>query len=131
LKNTFSKEEKIQRKEDFRALFRKGQLSSGQTMQIFALPRADHARKIGFVFSRRVRPAVFRSRMRRLLREVYRLNKKKFVDGQNLLIRVNRPVEKPHLARIEKEFMLLARQVGALKTKDVSRETFYAAGEEA
>ena len=124
MKNAFPKKEKIRTKNEFRALYKKGKFYSGRFMQLFAFPRADSLRKIGFAFSRRVAPAVFRNRVRRLLRETYRLNKKNFVDGYNLLVRVKTPFKKPCLALIEKEFLRLARQAGILKSRDVSRETF-------
>ena len=115
LKHTFPKEEKLRKKKEFTALFKKGRVYTGRDLQLFVLPRPDGLRKAAFVFSRRVKSSVQRNRVRRLLRQAYRQNKERFSEGYSLLLRVNRSPKTAGLALIEAEFLDLARRAGILK----------------
>ena len=115
MKQTFPKEEKLRKKKEFTALFKEGRVYTGRDLQLFVLPRPDGLRKAGFVFSRRIKSSVQRNRLRRLLRQAYRQNKERFLEGHNLLLRVNRPLKKAGLAMIEAEILDLTRRAGILR----------------
>ncbi|GEM_PF-2852894 len=115
-RHTFPREEKIRKKKDRDALFKKGKVCSGSILQLFFLPRGDNLRKAGFAFSRGVTPATKRNRLRRLLSEAYRLNKEKVGLGYNLLLKVKKTVSETSMARFETEFLTLARKAGLLRS---------------
>ena len=78
------KEEILRGREHFNQVFKKGQKVSGNNVLIIYL-NAD-SRKIGFVVSRKIKKAVIRNRYKRLLREIYRLNKDKFPEKGHILL---------------------------------------------
>ena len=121
---TFSPDERIRKRKDFNQIFKKGKVYTRGNIQLFILPRKDKGQRVGFVLSSRVKSAVRRNRLRRLLREACRLNKNKLRGGFDLLFRVTKPIPGANLSRMEKECLALAEEAGLLKGGDVSRETF-------
>ena len=77
-KFNLSKSEIIRRKEDFNRIFEFGRVFNGNLVSIIFL-KAD-SRKIGFVVSKKIKKAVDRNRYKRVLREIYRLNKDEFPE---------------------------------------------------
>ena len=78
------KDEILQGKKNFDKIFKTGQTVSGNYVSIFYLS-AD-SRKIGFAVSKKVKKAVIRNRYKRLLREIYRLNKDKFPEKSHIIL---------------------------------------------
>ena len=83
-KFNLSKDEILRRKDDFNQIFKFGKVIKGNHVSIIFL-KAD-SRKIGFVVSRRIKKAVVRNRYKRVLREIYRLNKDKFPEQGYIIL---------------------------------------------
>jgi len=71
-------------KEKFNRIFEFGNKISGHNVSIIYL-QAD-SRKIGFVVTKKVKQAFVRNRYKRLLREIYRLNKEKFPEKAHIIL---------------------------------------------
>lgn len=87
--NGYPKEEKLKNKKDISLLFEQGQWYSYKELSIISLPidGLKHP-KVGVSVSKRYfKKAVDRNRIKRLLRETYRLNKGIFIEtfGVNTL----------------------------------------------
>lgn len=78
------KTEILRGKENFDLIFKKGKTVSSNLVSIIYL-KAE-TRKIGFVVSKKVKKAVVRNRYKRLLREIYRLNKNKFPEKGYIIL---------------------------------------------
>ena len=64
--------ERLRRRSDFQTIYQQGRSIHGRFQVLFYLTGDQIERKIAFVASRRVGPAVRRNRAKRLLREAYR-----------------------------------------------------------
>ena len=83
---TYSKEEKLKKKAEIDLLFAKGKWRTYGNLRIIILKNHPDLQnenvKIGVSVSKRYfKKAVFRNRVKRLLRECYRLNKELFKTG--------------------------------------------------
>jgi len=81
------KEEILRGKNSFNRIFKKGKVVSGKYSSVFYLHA--HTRKVGFVVSKKLKKATIRNRQKRLLREIYRLNKKKFPEKFHIILLSN------------------------------------------
>ncbi len=75
-KFNLAKDEILRGKNSFNRIFKCGTVFSGNNVSINFL-EAD-TQKVGFAVTSRIKQAVIRNRYKRILREVYRLNKAKF-----------------------------------------------------
>lgn len=79
-----SKNEVLRTKDDFDRIFKQGKVIPG-AHAILVCMVAD-AKKIGFVVSRKVKKNAAKNRCKRLLREIYRLNKEKFPEKHYMIL---------------------------------------------
>ncbi len=86
---TLPHRQRLKRRGDFRAVYRRGRRYSGRVVSLWALAVPGDTR-VAFVASRRVGPAVERNRAKRLMREAFRLCRPQLNDGGFHLIMVAR-----------------------------------------
>ena len=81
MKNTFSKSEKLKSQKQIEQLFEKGKAITAFPLKLIYLKTNDE-NKVGVSVSKRIfSRAVDRNRIKRLLREAYRVNKKMLIDN--------------------------------------------------
>ena len=80
----FPSEFRLKKRTDFKRVYEDGTKRVGRYFSLFILPTGREGR-IGIVVSRRFGKAVERNRIKRLIREAYRLNRAKFV-GMDLVV---------------------------------------------
>lgn len=110
-KHGYSRAEKLKNKKEIALLFEKGKWKSYGSLRMIILPSENlENNKVGVSVSKRhFKKAVDRNRIKRLLREVYRLNKDLFNEKfgeKNLIMLFWVSPEKPqHYLLVEKEFL--------------------------
>ena len=71
----FTKSEHLTKKREFERVFNEGKVIKNEFFVLYVIPNDFTHSRIGLVVSKKVGNAVRRNRAKRLLREVYRLNK--------------------------------------------------------
>ena len=113
-RQTFSKRERLQRGYEFRSIYQRGRRLEGALVVLYVLDAADQSRGVGVVAARRIGNAVQRNRARRLLREVYRLNKHKLKPNLQIVMVARAAINGKSYADVEACVVELLRAAGAL-----------------
>ncbi len=82
----FGKNERIRRRSEFSALFQTGKRIHSEYLTVIFCTNTSGIRRVGLVVGKKVGKAVRRNRMKRLLREFFRLNKHRLPASQDILI---------------------------------------------
>ncbi len=100
---------------EFRRLYARGRSAVGRTLVLYARRRERDTNRLGISVSAKLGCAVRRNRVRRRLREAYRLNEGKFLPGTDMVIVVRgRGMDAPYRA-LEAELLALAGKLGLLR----------------
>ena len=121
-RHTFPKSEHLRYGHEFRGLYRDGRRAEGSRIVLYArewnpaeTPAPGPVRRLGVVTSRRVGNAVARNRARRLMREVYRLNKHKLKDHVELIMIARPSIKGKSYQEVESDALRLFRAAAILR----------------
>ncbi|MHC4821264.1 MAG: ribonuclease P protein component [Planctomycetota bacterium] len=82
---------RIRRKADFDAVFRRGSRASDERMAVHAKPNDLGHPRLGLAVSRGAGGAVVRNKVKRRLREIFRLHRDELPAGHDLVVVVKTP----------------------------------------
>lgn len=99
----------------FREVFEKGLRLASPSFVFVVLKIKSAEKKFGISVHRKVGSAVTRNRIKRWIREVYRLNQERFAPGFHLVIRVREKLQLKNFRDAERELLGLFRRAGILK----------------
>ena len=71
---------------EFRRLYNKGKSSASQLVVVYCMRNRGNGNRLGLTVSTKIGGAVQRNRVRRRLREIYRLNEEKLTQGYDIVI---------------------------------------------
>ena len=75
MNRTLTRRERVRRRPDFLRVQQRGVRTRGRYLTIFVLPNDQQITRLGIVATRRLGGAACRNRSKRLVREIFRLNK--------------------------------------------------------
>jgi len=105
LDQRFRWDERLHRKSDFKRVFQEGRRlsASGLTMWVFRRSEDETSQKprLGLAVPKAYGNAVARNRLKRLLREAFRLNKTKLPPGIDMVFSARSTLAKPRYQTIE------------------------------
>ena len=108
----FSKSLKL--KHVFRRLYHKGRSAAGKYLVLYCRKNGTQENRIGLTVSAKLGHAVVRNRIRRRLREVYRLHESQFQPGWDIVVVARgRAVDAPY-QKLESAYLSLADKLGLL-----------------
>ena len=83
----FRKDERLRKRPEFKSLYRDGKRISRDEFVVHFAPSKGDEGKLGIVISSSLCNAVKRNRIRRIIREAYRLNKGTLKPSQDIIVR--------------------------------------------
>jgi ribonuclease P protein component len=114
----FRRAEHLRRPSDFRRVYERRRSASDAWLLIYGCENGLPNLRLGLSVSRKVGPAVYRNRLRRLYREAFRLTRQSMPTGLDLILIPRTPTE-PTLEDLKQS---LSRLVGKI-ARDLARET--------
>ena len=100
---------------EFRRIYRKGKSVVAPAMVLYCQKNRYGRTRLGITVSTKLGKAVVRNRVRRRLREIWRLNKKDMVPGWDIILVARvRAVDMPY-QKLDKMYRRLLHEAGLLK----------------
>lgn len=105
----------LRRKSDFQKIHRFGKSYANRYLVMYVFTASGLEDKVGFAAGKKLGNAVTRNRVKRLMRECYRLNQFKVKEGYTLLLVGRKAATTEKYDVIEKAFLNLGRKAKVLK----------------
>ena len=101
---------------EFQRLYSKGKSSITPYLVVYARKTKKRDMRVGFTVSTKMGKAVVRNRVRRRLREIYRLNEERIVPGAEIVVVARVKAVRASYAQLQNAFL------GACEKLDILRE---------
>ncbi|MDR3588730.1 MAG: ribonuclease P protein component [Negativicutes bacterium] len=112
---TLPKQGRLRKNKDFQAVYRMGKSYANRQLVLYILPRKNGQRLVGFAAGKRLGNAVTRNRVKRLLRETYRLYQHRLATGFDLIIVGRQTIAGEKMAAVAAAFEHLCAKAGILQ----------------
>jgi ribonuclease P protein component len=109
-----SKQGILHKNKNFQAVYKAGKSYANRMVVLYVLPNISNVRRVGFAAGKRLGNAVVRNRVKRLLRDSYRLNQYKLIDGIDLLLVGRQAAVKSDSMAVAKAFIHLCEKARIL-----------------
>ena len=118
VKFTFRPYERLRKQKEFERVFAHGKSLGGSTVAFYFCPNQLNYPRAGFIASKKIsKRAVDRNRAKRLMREVFRLNKHR-LEPVDIVFIAKRGILDRKYSDVERDFLKLARRAGILKERE-------------
>lgn len=105
----------LKRNHEFRALYARGKSSAGAFLAVYTRPNRTGHTRLGITVSTKLGNAVVRNRIRRRLREAYRLNEDKLRPGTDLVLVARSRALDGDFAALQRDMLGVCSRLGLLK----------------
>lgn len=105
----------IRKNEDFQKVYRNGKSYANKYLVMYVLKNETNDFRLGISVSKKVGNSVVRHRIARLIRESYRLNKKLFSSGLDIVVIARMSAKGKKLQDIESAYLHLGKMHGITK----------------
>lgn len=102
---------------EFRRLYSKGQSAALPTLVVYARRTKRAQNRVGYTVSVKLGHAVVRNRVRRRLREIYRLHESEIRCGYDLVVVARARSVKAEFGQLEKDYLGCLRTLGLIRSE--------------
>ena len=108
----------IKQNYEFRRLYSKGKSCANAYLVVYCRKNRAGRSRIGYTVSNKVGHAVVRNRIRRRLREIYRLHEDQFAPGYDIVVVARVRAVHSSYAVLERDFLRLAKKLQLLPSQE-------------
>lgn len=101
----------LKKNHEFKRLYNKGKSSASQYAVVYSRRNGRSDNRLGITVSTKLGGAVERNRIRRRLKEIYRLNEESLVTGYDIVLVARMKTRYAHYSEIESSLMSLFRNL--------------------
>ena len=102
----------------FRRLYRKGQSAANGYLVLYCRKNGSAENRIGLTVGAKLGHAVHRNRLRRRLREIYRLHEQQFARGYDIVVVARSRAMQADYRQLERAYLTLAARLGIYHPED-------------
>jgi ribonuclease P protein component len=102
----------------FRRLYQKGKTAADGRLALYIRPNGRKTNRLGFTVSTKLGHAVVRNRVRRRLREIYRLHEGEMAHGLDVVVVARVRAATSSYGQLEASFLKLAGKLGLVKKEE-------------
>ena len=102
----------------FRKLYHRGDSAVSKYLVIYTRPNHLQENRIGVTVGKKLGKAVVRNRVRRRLREIYRIHEQQFRPGYDIVIVARSRAVDAEFQALQTAYLCAARKLGLLRGKD-------------
>ncbi len=114
---------RLVRTEEFAEVFNQGKSVVDRFLVLYYLPKRQEVTRFGFSVGKKVGHAVARNRIKRVLREITRINSQQIKSGYDCVIIARPRLVEENYRTIEKSFLYLARKAKIIGKERPNSET--------
>lgn len=111
----FRRVNRLKKNKSFQAVYKTGSSVVERGGVLYWTKRSGQPKKIGFAVGKKLGHAVIRNRIKRLMREVFRLHQQKLPEEVDLIFVARRPLVGAGFKQAEAVFLRLCRRAGLLR----------------
>ncbi len=106
---------------EFKRVLNRGKYYKGKQIEIFYIKENISKNFLGIAISKKVANSVYRNKIKRLIRENYRLLEEKITDGNSFVILWNKKVDKEDadFFIIKEDMEKIFSKIGILKEEEI------------
>lgn len=105
----------MKRNHEFQRLYRRGKSAVSPCLAVYCRRNREGENHLGFTVGKKVGGAVTRNKVRRRLREIYRLNEMRVQSGYDIVIVARTKAAFTSYQKLERSFLQLLDKQGLLK----------------
>lgn len=99
----------------FRRLYRSGDQAANRYLALYCRRNRTQENRVGITAGKKLGKAVVRNRLRRRLREIYRLHEGQFKPGYDLVVVARTAAVDTDYRKLEQAYLALAERLGILR----------------
>lgn len=108
----------LRKKKDFQTVYRCGRSYANRYLVLYVFPTAELGGRVGFAAGKKLGNAVVRNRVKRLLRESYRLHQNRIRDGIALLMVGRQALTGEKCDVAQRAFLSLGKRAGIFTSEE-------------
>ena len=108
----------LKKNHEFRRLYSKGKSTVASTLVCYCRRTGRNGNRVGYTVSNKIGNAVTRNRIRRRLREIYRLHERGMLPGHDIVIVARHRAAEADYHRLERDVLRSFEKLSLLKEKD-------------
>ena len=108
----------VKENRDFRRIYRKGRSAVSPCMVVYCQRNKQGRSRLGVTVSTKLGHAVVRNRVRRRLREIYRLNLDRTAPGYDVIVVTRVRAAHTDYQKLEREYLAQLKRLGLLREEE-------------